>query len=399
MLSRRHRLALLLAVAFVPGACADSDRADRATSATEPPAVTVTTVVAVDQPITRFVRVSGTLMAQEEASVAAEVAGRVVETPIERGSLVANGDTLIRILSTEMDAQANEAESNVGQIEARLGTAGGAAFEVERVPEVANARAAYDLARTEFERTKQLQSRELVSQSEFDQRQAQTEAARRQYEVARNGAEQQYQALLGARARAAIARKAVADTVVRAPFGGVVGERLVSVGDYVTRGTKVASVMRVNPLRVELTVPQQYIASIIEGRPVMFEVDAHPGETFTGKVRYLSPLVKADSRSLVVEAVVANTDGRLKPGFFATARIEQADKTSGILVPAAAVRRTAGTARVYVDRDGHAEERIVATGDAVGDLLEITGGLTAGERVVVNGVERVNDGARLSVGR
>ena len=87
-----------------------------------------------------------------------------------------------------------------------------------------------------------LQERQLISRSEFDQQQAQVEAARRQYEVARNGAEQQYQALMGARARVAMARKAVADTVVRAPFDGVVGERLVSVGDYVTRGTKVASV-------------------------------------------------------------------------------------------------------------------------------------------------------------
>ena len=85
------------------------------------------------------------------------------------------------------------------------------------------------------------------------------DAAERQYDVARNGAAQQYQALLGARARVTVAQKALADTVVRAPFAGAVGERFVSVGDYVTRGTKVASVVRIDPLRVELTVPEQYV--------------------------------------------------------------------------------------------------------------------------------------------
>ena len=202
--------------------------------------ITVTAAAAVEQPLTRFISVSGTLTAQEDAEVAAEVAGRVIATPIERGSRVPQGGTLIQIADAEVAAQAREAEANAAQLEARLGMASGASFEVERVPEVANAKAGQELAQTEFERTKQLQAQQLVSKSEFDQRQAQAQAAQRQYETARNGAEQQYQALMAARARVSLARKAVADTQVRAPFDGVVGERNVSVGDYVTKGTKVA---------------------------------------------------------------------------------------------------------------------------------------------------------------
>ena len=106
------------------------------------------------------------------------------------------------------------------------------------MPEVANARAAFELARIDFERARTLQQRQLLSQSDFDQRSAQTAAAERQYDVARNGAAQQYQSLIAARARVAVAQKALADTVVRAPFAGVVGERFVSVGDYVNRGTR-----------------------------------------------------------------------------------------------------------------------------------------------------------------
>jgi RND family efflux transporter MFP subunit len=192
-----------------------------------------------------------------------------------------------------------------------------------------------------------------------------------------------------------VAQKAVADTVVRAPFAGVVGERLVSVGDYVTRGTKVAAVMRIDPLRVELTVPEQYVSAVAAGSEVTFEVDAYPGETFTGQVRYVSPSVKAETRALILEAVVPNSSSRLKPGFFATARIEQAARPNGILIPATAVRTVSGTARVFVVAVDRAEERVIMTGQTVGDQVEITSGLAAGERVVTEGLNQMVDGVRV----
>ena len=172
---------------------------------------------------------------------------------------MAEGDALIRIAAAEMEAQAAEAEANAAQIVGRLGLADGSEFTVDKVPEVANARANLDLAEGDFARAQMLFDRKLLSKADFDQRSAQAEVARRQYDIARNGALQQYQALLAARARVSLAKKALADTVVRSPFAGVVGQRLVSVGDYVARGTKVASVMRTNPLRVNLTVPEQVL--------------------------------------------------------------------------------------------------------------------------------------------
>jgi RND family efflux transporter MFP subunit len=364
-------------------------------------AVAVTTAAAVEAPITRFIRVSGTLVAQEEAGVSAEIVGRVMATPIERGSRVGAGAELIRISSAEVAAQADEAQANVAQIEARLGITSGETFDVERVPEVANAKAAHHLAVSELTRARQLSEQRLLSAAEFDQRSAQAEAAARQYDAARNGALQQYQSLVAARARATLAKKAVADSVVRAPFAGVVAERLVSVGDYVTRGTKVATVLRVDPLRVELTVPALFVSEVAAGRTVTLEVDAYPGERFTGEVRYVSPALNVESRALVVEAEVANVDGRLKPGFFATARIEQASRQTALMIPAAAVRTVAGTPRVFViagqGADVRAEERVVATGQAVGDAIEITSGLKAGDAVVASGLDKVVDGIRLAV--
>ena len=386
---------VLIAAAVASAACRADANGEAA--AADVAAVAVSTVAVEQVPIARYIRVSGTLAAQDQAEVAAEIAGRVVATPVERGSRVtANGD-LVRIAAAEVDAQAREAQANAAQIEARLGLAGGGSFDVERVPEVASALAARQLARTDFERAQTLQNSKLISQAEFDQKSAQLQAAERQYDVARNGAEQQFQALIGAKARVTVAQKALADTVVRAPFAGVVGERFVSVGDYVTRGTKVASVLRVDQLRVELTVPEQYVAAVETGRPVTFEVDAYPGESFTGHVRFVSPSLNADTRALTIEAVVPNASGRLKPGFFATARIEQATTAPGLLVPKTAVRTTAGTARVFVVAGDRAEERIVMSGQEVDDRVEITDGLTAGERVVARGVEQLADGVRVAV--
>jgi len=385
-----------LLAGVITAGCGGQEVPAAAAGATTPVAVTAT--AAIQQPMTRFIAVSGTLAAQEEAEVAAEVAGRVVATPIERGSRVGQGATLIQISDAEVAAQAREAEANAAQLEARLGMASGASFDVERVPEVANAKAAQVLARTEFDRTKLLHGQQLVSKSEFDQKQAQADAAQRQYEVARNGAEQQYQALMAARARVQLARKALADTHVRAPFDGVVGERMVSVGDYVTRGAKIASIMRISPLRLELTVPAQYLKTVQAGRTVHLDVDAYAGEAFTGVVRFVSPALKSDSRSLMVEALVPNADGRLKPGLFATARIEQAEMTPAILIPKAAVTTTGEVSRVFVVKGDRAEERLITVGQAVGENIEATSGIAAGDRVIVGGRERLRDGAAITVG-
>jgi RND family efflux transporter MFP subunit len=135
------------------------------------------------------------------------------------------------------------------------------------------------------------------------------------------------------------------------------------------------------------------------GRSVSFVIDAYPDRTFTGRVRYVSPDVRADSRSLVVEAVVPNEDGMLKPGLFATAQIEEASNRPGILVPAAAVRTVAGTSRVFVVKGDQAEERIVTTGQTVGQMVEITSGVSAGDVVATTNVVQLVDGARVAASK
>jgi membrane fusion protein, multidrug efflux system len=392
----RFLAAGLIATSLAAGACSAGDAKTKDQAATTPPTIAVAAVAATVQPIARFVRATGSLMAEEQADVAAEIAGRVIEAPVERGTPVAQGAELIRIAPAEADAQLKEAEANAAQIEARLGLSGSGAFDVSKVPEVQTAKASYDLAQSEFNRIQSLLDQKVVSQSEFEQRRTQMEATRQQYEAAKNAAAQQYQMLQAARARVALARKAFADTVVRAPFAGAVSQRLVSIGDYVTKGMKVAIVVRTNPLRVQLTVPEQFVSAVGAGSPVNFSVDAYPNRQFQGTVRYVSPALQADQRALTVEAVVPNPRGELKPGFFATARVEQPAKSPGILVPVSAVQTSAGTSRVFVVKGDRVEERIVTIGQTVGNQVEITNGLKSGERVATKDVAQLTDGTKVS---
>jgi RND family efflux transporter MFP subunit len=379
-------LACLLAVS----ACGASDNTVAAAPKPEPLAVGVATVES--RPVDRYLHVTGSLAANEQAEVSAETSGRVIETPVERGTRVAAGALLVRISGSETTAQLQEAEANAAQIEARLGLTAGQPFDPARVPDVINARASVDLAQAEFDRIKALLDQKVVSQSEYDQRRTQVEAARQQYQMAQNAAQQSYRSLEAARARVALARKSAADTSIRAPFAGLVSERLVSVGDYVTRGTRVATVVHVNPLRVELTVPEQAVALVRVGQPVTLTVDAYPGETFPATVRFVSPAVRPDQRALTVEAIAPNPDGRLKPGLFATASILQPASAPALVVPASAVETVAGTSRVYVIKDGVAEERIVMPGDRVGESIELTSGVAAGEVVALEPKGRLGDG-------
>jgi RND family efflux transporter MFP subunit len=383
--------AALLLTSFVASACSTQAKSAADPAATREP-LAISTAAVESRSIDRYLRVTGSLTADAQAEVSAETAGRVIETPVERGTRVSQGALLVRISPSETSAQLQEAEANAAQIEARLGLVQGQTFDRTRVPDVMNAKASLDLAEAEFNRMRSLLDQKVISQSEFDQRRTQLEAAKQSYQSAQNVAEQSYRSLDAARARIALARKAVADTAVRAPLTGLVAERLVSVGDYVTRGTKVATVVRIDPLRVELTVPEQHVSLIKAGQPVRLTVDAYPGEEFAASVRFVSPSLRSDQRALTVEAVASNSDGRLKPGLFATAMIRQAAGVPALLVPSNAIETVAGTSRVYVVKDGRAEARIVTAGDKVGTQVELTSGVSKGDVVVVEPKGRLTDG-------
>jgi len=392
----RSYSAAAVVAALTLTACSGSPTS--AAAPAEPAPVAVRTAQVQQQPIDRFLRVTGSLVADEQAGVAAETAGRVVGSPVERGTRVTQGAVLIRLSATEADASLREAEANAAQLEARLGLTAGQAFDPSHVPEVLNAKASLDWAESDFARIKSLLDQKVVSQAEYDQKLTAVNAARQQYLAAQNTAQQSFRSLQAARARVDLARKAASDTVVRAPFSGIVSERLVSTGDYVTKGMKVATVVRIDPVRVELTVPEQYLSLVKAGQSVRLSVDAYPNERFTASVRFVSPALKAEQRALTVEAIAPNPDGRLKPGLFATAFLQQTAPAPALLVPSSAVETVAGTSRVYViAANNKIEERIVTLGETVGDRVELASGIKAGERVAANPRGKLADGVRVQI--
>ena len=386
-------IALILTGSLLAAGCSSTGETAEAAKAPEPLAIATASVES--RSIDRYLRVTGSLMADAQAEVSAETAGRVIETPVERGTRVAQGALLVRISPSETAAQLQEADANAAQIEAKLGLVAGQPFDRMRVPSVMNAKASLDLAEAEYNRMRSLVDQKVISQSEFDQRRTQLEAARQNFQTEQNTADQSYRSLEGARARVALARKSVADTSVRAPLTGLVAERVVSVGDYVTRGQRVATVVRVDPLRVELTIPEQHVSHIKIGQQVRLTVDAYPGEEFTATVRFVSPSLRSDQRALTVEAMATNADGRLKPGFFATALVRQPDAAPALLVPASAVETVAGTSRVYTVKDNRIEERIVTIGEKLDTKVEITSGVATGDIVATEPKGRLSDGQQI----
>jgi RND family efflux transporter MFP subunit len=401
--------ALLIAATIAIQACATAngetaaekaEKADKSAAAASADAKIGTPVDVIAQPvversITRTLRVTGSLMADEQAEVSAETSGRIVKTPVERGSNVGQGALLVQIAAEQTSAQMEEAQANADRIRAGLALGANDALDIERVPNVANAKAELTLAEADFARFKSLLDQRIVSQAEFDQQRTRVEAAKQRYEAQRNTAQQDFRSLEAARARVSLARKSLGDTTVRAPFTGVVVERKVSVGDYVSPGTQVATVVRINPLRVLLTVPEQSVGLVRVGQPVNLQVDAYPNRTFTGTVRFVSPSLRADQRALTVEALVANPSGELKPGFFATAHIEQPEKTQALLIDRRAIREVGKTNRVFVLAGDTVQERIVTLGQTADQLVEVVSGLSAGDRVAIGGT--LTDGAKVNV--
>jgi membrane fusion protein (multidrug efflux system) len=144
-----------------------------------------------------------------------------------------------------------------------------------------------------------------------------------------------------------------------------------------------------------LTVPEQHVSLIKVGQQVRLAVDAYSGEEFAATIRFISPALRTDQRALTVEAVASNPDGRLKPGLFATALVQQPDAAPALLVPDAAVETVAGTSRVYVVKVNRVEERIVTLGEKVDAKVEIRTGISKGETVASEPKGRLADGQQV----
>jgi membrane fusion protein (multidrug efflux system) len=325
----------------------------------EEPAVTVATAPVATRDVAKSITLTGTLTANKESGVAADVMGKVSAVFVERGSRVKAGAPLVRLDRRQAALMEDEARSQAAAAQTQAA-----------------------LAKSECARATKLFDEGAINQADYDRSKAQCEAA------AATAA--------AASARRQLAGKTVGDMVIKAPFAGLIADRFVNPGEYVRADSRVATVVQLDPLRLELSVPENALASFGVGAEVKFHVPAFPSETFTGKVRFIGATVRRATRDLLVEAVVANKDERLRPGMFAVADVTLG-QTSLPAVPKAALRtdERAGTDRVFVVENGRVEERLVRTGHADADSVVIHSGLRAGERVVLRPAANLRDGQRV----
>jgi RND family efflux transporter MFP subunit len=390
-------------------------------------ALTVTVVPAESRTVAAAVQVTGSFVSREASDVAPQAAGRVTETPVDVGDFVKQGQIIARLEDRDPKLRADQAEASEKQAEAalrqaqsRIGLGQGETFNAANVPETLSAKANAEsadaqakLAEADAQRYANLLKTGDVSQSAYekfrtqaDTAVAQAKAMRQTYEAMLNSARQNYQGVMtaeaslnGMRAQTALARKAVEDTLVRAPFDGYISARPIAVGQYVALTAKIATVLRITPIRLELQVPESNAPQMKISVPVEASVPGYPGRTFAGKVTAINPSVDPSSRTFTVVAEFPNGDLALKPGMFATARILLPGSTQGLFVPQAAVLTDATTnsSQLFFVRDGRARVAVVQLGakegTGEGARVEILSGISPNAMIATDHLTDLYDGA------
>lgn len=336
---------------------AEGGEAQLTSAKTETPPVRVETAEVATRQMPEYLVLTGTLRASQESEVAADAAGKVTATFVERGQRVKKGDTLAILDSRGASISASAAAAQSGLAKAQL-----------------------EQAQRECDRVKALKDSGAISQAEYDRVTSQCQTT--QWSAAAAAAQQQN------------AQKSVGDATIRAPFAGVIGERYVNVGQYVQPNTRIISLYEPDPLRLELTVPEANIGGLKPDQPVIFTVSAYADVKFNGTVRFISPNVRPTTRDLVIEAFCPNPELKLKPGMFAVARLETAEKPLPAM-PASALVKQAESAKAFAVVEGRVQERIVQVGAEKDGLVAVLGGIKVGEKVVVAPGPDVRDGARV----
>jgi membrane fusion protein (multidrug efflux system) len=288
----------------------------------------------------------GSLRSNESVVLRPEVSGRIAAIGFRDGQAVRRGQLLVGL-----DATLNEAE-------------------------VAQARAEFDLATSNLRRTEDLASKNFVSSSAQDQAASGVQVAE---------------------AKLKLAEARLAKMRIVAPFDGVVGLRVVSVGDYVKDGAELVNVEDIRTLKADFRLPERLFPQLKVGLPVELTADALPGTRYVGSVDAINPRVDASGRSLEVRARLDNSDGRLRPGMFARVRVLLGDRPNALMVPEEAVVPLGDDFFVYTVADGKAKRVRVKLGvrrDAQVELLE---GVSAGEQVITAGIRVQRDGQPVRV--
>jgi len=395
------RVGLICVAGFLWCGCGRSTSAAKPETETALAApVSVAVAAVTTQEVSREIRLIGTLEANDQVTVAAEIDGQIAAIEADLGDRVAPGQVLARINEAEFRYAVDSAEGNLTQALARLGLKmlPPPQFDVNQTSAVVKAKAELDEAQVNFTRMKMLMDDRVVSAQEFDAAETRYKTAVAAYQ---STAEQAKAMLADAAIKAAqlaLARKKLQDTAIRAPLAGAISRRSVAAGEYIKTGAPLFAIVQENPLKWRGMIPEKFAPQVHPGQALEAHVDSFPGRSFKGKLVRVSPAADVTSRSFMVEGLIDNAERTLKPGFFAHGAVLTQVDPHALTVPQQALVTFAGISKVYVIENGVARERIVQTGGKVGDNdVEIVSGLSGGERVAVSGLTRLSDGAAVKV--
>jgi multidrug efflux system membrane fusion protein len=321
----------------------------------KPPPTPVTVATAKAEVVPNLLVAVGDLAAVHQVNVTSDVSGRITDIMFTPGAHVKAGTPLVQL------------------------------FDGPDQGDLANYKAQATVAQLQLDRAKQLAARQFGPQSTVDQAQA-------TFDQAQAGI---------AKTEAIISQK-----LVRAPFDGVLGVRHVEVGQFLTAGTQIVSLTDLSELYANFTVTEKDSGQLKVGQVVRIAVDAYPGRTFDGKITTIEPQIATDTRNIRVQATIANPDGILKPGMFATTTVVLPDKPPVVTVPETAVDYTLYGDSVFLIKekkgdDGKtsltADRSFVQVGDRINGRAEISKGLAVGDRVVAVGQLKLQSGAAVAI--
>jgi RND family efflux transporter MFP subunit len=340
-------------------------------------------LVAVEQrSLERTIEISGNLAADELVVVAVKVPGRLASVDIDLASPVKEGDVVAHIEATDYRLRVDQVLAAVAQARVQLGlTPEGTddAVEVDSTALVKQAQATHEEARLALSRAQSLSQEGLTTGAQLDAAQATFLRAETSVQAAREEIRQRQASLRQRRSELRQAQQQLADAVIRSPITGVVQARRANTGEFVAAGAPIADVVRIDPLRLKLAIPERDASSVKQGHLVHLQVDGDP-KLYDGAIARIAPALDQQNRTLAVEADIKNP-GSLRPGVLARARIV-IGSSPALTLPHGSIVVFAGLSKVITVADGKAVEKQVTTGKRSGDFIEVLSGVVAGDKVV-----------------
>jgi len=348
--------------------------------------------------VRRAVEVVGTLAAVDQVTVSSETEGKVSRILADLGDRVTAGQALIQLDNEKQQYNFDQQKAALARALAQYGAADPQHLpDIEKTPDVQKASADLQQAKQSFERASELFKRTLVPRQTLDDAETALQSKKASYDASLQTAKNLRASIQASEATMKLADRQFRDTQIRAPFDGYVEKRLVNLGELVKAQMPVIAVVRVDPLKVIAEIPEKMAPWIKDGQPVELHVDAYPQRAFEGKVSRISPAVNTATRAFPFEALVPNRDAVLKPGTFARVHIESGREDQVLTLPYTALQYRYGVNRVFVVDNDKLTVRELKVGDRLGERIEILAGVKAGDRVAVTDVEKLIDGAKVTV--